>query len=251
MGYYLHELHRRFDLDQHFDLPLSASEGLFAIPYRANEPGGIVAVTTHFLEFVPDDTPGLPALTADRLDIGATYRIVVTNSGGLYRYDMEDLVRVRAFYRRTPVIEFIAKADRRVSVANERLTELDVTVAMESASRATGHWFHHFLFVPCTDRRYRVLVDGAVEETGLQAFATVLEHRLRLASKGYDFERDDALLEALEVLVTAPGALAVPAAGTEAQRRLPNAQIKPTHLATRFDAHDSFPLVATYAAQRA
>lgn len=260
MGYHLDALDREFGPVEHFEFPISASEALFAIPCRGNQPGGVVAITSHFLEFLPDD-PGATsprALRVDELQVGATYRIVVSTAGGLYRYDMEDLVRVTGLQDATPIITFVSKADRQVSVSNERLTELDVTVAMRDASRTHGLWFEEFLFVPCTDRRYRVVVDGQAvaeqmqrgDETLLTDFAVELEGRLRVASKGYDFEREDALLEPLQLLVARPGELAVHLAGRTACRALPNAQVKPMHLTNEFDVHTTFREIHGHAALR-
>jgi hypothetical protein len=259
MSYYLNELDEHFQQREHFEFPLSASEGLFAVPHRSNQAGGILAVTSHFLEFLPEafavGSPGR-ALRADQLEVGASYRLIVTNSGGLYRYDMEDIVRVTSFVDRTPVVTFVSKKDRQVSVANERLSERDVTVAMEAASRITGVWFQEFLFVPCSDRRYRVLLDGSAmarfSDAGrageVQPFAAELERQLRLAATGYDFERDDALLEPLELMVTAEGALKSWLGGRNGPQQLPNAQIKPMHLTRAFDLHRTFTSIATYAA---
>jgi hypothetical protein len=256
MGYYLHELDQAFDLDQHFEFPISASEGLFAIPYRMNQAGGILAITSHFLEFVPDGAPDAMALRADQLVPGGEYRLIVTNSGGLYRYDMEDVVRVTGFHRRTPVIEFVSKKDRQISVANERITELDVTRAMEAASRSAGLWCREFLFVPCSDRRYRVVLDGTVltaleadqRDARLSRFAAEVERQLRLTARGYDFEREDALLEPLQLIVTAAGELRAFVGPRPEQLEVPNAQIKPVHLTRQFNAHRSFTAILTYAA---
>lgn len=250
MSYYLDELDRHFGLSRHFEFPISASEGIFAIPHRRDRAGGILAVTSHFLEFLPEDaaSDSPEPLTADRLRPGAEYRLVVTNSGGLYRYDMEDIVRVTSRYRATPVIEFVSKKDRQVSVSNERITELDVTVAMQAACRATGRWFPEFLFVPCTDRRYRVVIDGTTAGAAQDGFPAELEGQLRRAARGYDFEREDGLLEPLEVIVTAPGELRDWLERRQGGPRLANAQIKPQHLTNQFDAHTCFHAVATRAA---
>jgi hypothetical protein len=260
MSYYLEELDRRYGARPHFEFPISASEGVFAIPQQLDQPGGVLAITSHFLEFVPEDAPfgaSTQALTAAGLRIGAEYRLVVTNSGGLYRYDMEDIVRVASFFRKTPVIEFISKSDRRVSIANERLTELDVTSAMQATSHASGRWFPEFLFVPCSDRRYRVVVDGVAAagppggdaaRADLHGFAAELERQLRRAAVGYDFEREDALLDPLELLVTVPGELRSYLDCRLGQERLPNAQLKPFHLTCERDAHIAFRGARTYAA---
>ena len=251
MSYYLRELDACFGPKQHFEFPISASEGIFAIPLQPDRAGGVLAVTSHFLEFVAAEGSG-PALRADQLQVGGHYGVVVTNSGGLYRYDMEDLVRVASFYRSTPVIEFVSKTNRQVSVANERLTELDVTVAMQAAGDTCGVWFPEFLFVPCRDKRYRVLVDGDAAERGngprMGAFAGELERQLRKAAKGYDFEREDALLEPLQLALTARGELRQYLGGRQQQTGIPNAQIKPMHLTNEFDAHERFHLESCHAA---
>jgi hypothetical protein len=258
MSYYLEELDESFGHMHRCEFPISASEGIFAIPLEVDRPGGILAITSHFLEFMPEDAPpGSAALRADELNIGNHYQVIVTNSGGLYRYDMEDVVRVSSFYKDTPVIEFVSKKERQVSVANERVTELDVTVAMQAASHACSAWFREFLFVPCSDKRYRVLIDGTVLDTfrgaegdeRMRIFARELEGRLRTAAKGYDFERDDALLESLQLVMTRPGELREYLSRRQGHQRLPNAQIKPMHLTNEFDLHTRFHPLKTYAAQ--
>ena len=249
MSYYLDELADQFGRRDVFEFPVSASEGLFAIPFRKNVAGGIAAVTSHFLEFLPDDAPAdaSAALCADQLRIGARYRLVITTSGGLYRYDMEDIVRVTGFHERTPIIVFVSRANRQVSVANERLTECDVTEAMAAATRRLGVRVPEFLFVPCSDRRYRVLVDGRVQ-ANFPPFIAELERQLRAAATGYDFEREDALLEPLELVLTRPGELRAYLGAGGGPKALPNAQIKPTHLTREFNAHTRFAVIGTYAA---
>jgi hypothetical protein len=253
MSYYLDELRAAFGVQDTFEFPISASEAVFAIPHRAGRPGGPLAVTSHFFEFLREDDDAAPALRADELVVGHEYRIVVTSGGGLYRYDMEDIVRVTGHFHATPVIEFVSRRSRQISVSNERLTELDVTLAMREACRRLGRWFDEFMLVPCTDRRYRVVLDGSgcaagdFRETGLTELAAELDLQLRHFSTGYDFEREDALLEPLEVVVTAPGSLRAYLAGASAGS-LPNAQQKPMHLTSEFDAHVRFAGEAAHAA---
>ena len=259
MGYYLDALDSEFGIAGHFEFAVSASEGVFAIPHRANRAGGILAITSHFLEFLPETgapARGAQALRADELQVDAEYRLIVTNGGGLHRYDMEDIIRVTDMAGRTPVIEFVSRADRRVSVSNERLTELDVTHAMQATSRACGLWFREFLFVPCTDRRYRVVIDGAEfgghdarpQGATMPALAAELERQLRAAAMGYAFERDDALLKPVEVVVTAPGQLVEHLWRAQARPPIPSAQIKPVRLTNEFDLHRRFVIESTYAA---
>jgi hypothetical protein len=253
MGYHLRDLDAAFETTGRFEFPLSASEGVIAIPCGP-APGATLAIGTHFLEFLPEGSTRGPALRADQLDPGGLYSVVVTNSAGLHRYNMEDLVRVTGHFARTPTVEFVSKTSRQVSIANERLNEGDVVRAMTAASRVTNIWIDDFLFVPCRDGRYRVIVDGAELDgsvdraAGIARLAAELEQQLRATATGYDFERDDALLAPLQVAIAAPGELAAFVGSRGARHTLPNAQGKPLHLAAEFDAHLRFTLVATHGA---
>jgi hypothetical protein len=67
---------------------LIATEAFVTLPFAGRHP---LAVLSHFFEFV--DHRG-DALLAHELKTGAEYRVVVTTGGGLYRYCMQDRVRV-------------------------------------------------------------------------------------------------------------------------------------------------------------
>src|SRR5439155_1410029 len=75
-------------------------------------PSGVLDVTTHYFEFLPESEAGKPnpiTLTAEEVQEGKTYYILPTTSYGLYRYHISDLVRVTGFHNRTPLIEFLSK----------------------------------------------------------------------------------------------------------------------------------------------
>src|SRR5207245_537026 len=73
---------------------------------------GILAIDANFYEFIPETEIGganPTMLTCAELDEGGTYHIVLTTPGGLYRYDINDVVRVTGFYNQTQLIKFIRK----------------------------------------------------------------------------------------------------------------------------------------------
>ncbi len=104
-------------------------------------------VTSHFFEFVAEeerDDPGKTFLTADQLESNREYYIYFTTSSGLYRYDINDVVRVVDFYRRTPVIQFVRKGQGMTSITGEKLTESQVTGALCEVVDANGFDVQHF-----------------------------------------------------------------------------------------------------------
>ena len=129
------------------DLGYMASEGRGATPLVNSGAGGVLNVTSHFFEFVPEeerDSPNATFLTGDQLESNREYYIYLTTSAGLYRYDINDVVRVVDFYRQTPVIQFIRKGQGMTNITGEKLTESQVTGALVDAVDANGFEVEHF-----------------------------------------------------------------------------------------------------------
>src|SRR5947208_3192341 len=90
------------------DLGLLASEGRMSIPVEDGTPAGVLDVTTHYFEFIPEaeaDSPHPTVLGAHELEEGRNYFILLTTGFGLYRYHIYDLVRCAGFHNRTPLVE--------------------------------------------------------------------------------------------------------------------------------------------------
>lgn len=114
---------------------LLATEGVISIPlFGASAP--VAALTSHYLEFLdPRDARAIPA---HLVDVGGTYEVALTTSGGLYRYRLRDLVRVEGRLHRAPMLSFQGRADRTSDVAGEKLTVALAERVIASAMRATG-----------------------------------------------------------------------------------------------------------------
>jgi hypothetical protein len=133
MPLYLRRLPEHFGDVPVRDLGYMASEGRGATPLDDAGAAGVLNVTSHFFEFVAVSqrgaaTPGF--LTAEEIEAGREYFVHLTTSAGLYRYDLNDIVRVVGFHRNTPMIEFVRKGEGISSITGEKLTEAQVTAAL-------------------------------------------------------------------------------------------------------------------------
>jgi hypothetical protein len=129
------------------DLGYMASEGRGATPLVNSGAGGVLNVTSHFFEFVPEeqrDQQDKQFLGAHELESNQEYYIYFTTAAGLYRYDINDVVRVVDFYRNTPVLQFVRKGQGMTSITGEKLTESQVTGALMDAVDADGFDVQHF-----------------------------------------------------------------------------------------------------------
>lgn len=226
------------------EMPYSASEGLFGIPCRLGQEGGIAAVTGHFLEYVREsdiDQKNPHVLCAWELEEGQHYYQIVTTSAGLYRYNMEDLIRVCGFYNQTPLVQFVSKKARQISIANERINENDVTEAFRATCEQLHLHFEHFVLFPTHDQHYCLVVES--NDKDLSDFAQMFEKQLRIMAKGYDAERTMRSLEPSQLLETAPGKLRDYVNAIYFRSALPSAQYKPIHLSNSFTDAGQFPVV--------
>ncbi len=139
--FYLDQLPRWFG-----DLPVMcygycATEGSFSIPMDASTSDGVLAVMSHFLEFVEEDAweRGVrDTVLAHELEAGRSYRVVVTGSHGLYRYDINDVVECTGMHGPTPRVRFSHKGGTVVSITGEKLTEPQVVTAVQRAAERAG-----------------------------------------------------------------------------------------------------------------
>ena len=85
------------------DFGYMASEGRGSIPLDDSGAGGVLALTSHFFEFVAEsdsDSSQPTYLTATDLQLGDRYYIYFTTMAGLYRYDINDLIEVVGFHKK-------------------------------------------------------------------------------------------------------------------------------------------------------
>lgn len=131
------------------DISYGASEGRGTISLGNGQQ--LLSLRSHFFEFVPEDqvdSPSPQILLADELEVGSNYQILFTTSGGLYRYRINDVIKVVGRYRKAPLIEFQYKAGNVCSFTGEKLTELHVTKAMSAMLSANSWACRYFTLIP-------------------------------------------------------------------------------------------------------
>jgi hypothetical protein len=238
------------------DLGYMASEGRGGTPLVNSGAAGVLNVTSHFFEFIPveqRDDPDPDVLTADQLESNREYYVFFTTSGGLYRYDINDVVRVVDFYRNTPVIQFVRKGQGMTSITGEKLAESQVTDALLQVVPTEGLGLQHF--TACVEwgepPRYSmyVEVDQGTTAEQLGRFATRMDQALCQLNIEYAAKRDSQRLGAPIVRRVAPGTYEL-----LRQRRVsegaPEAQVKIPHLSPNMEFGKQFEVLEEVDAAR-
>ncbi len=212
VGLYLREFPKYFGGVRVRDFGYFSSEARCSIPMSDEGAGGTLAISSNFYEFIPREDIGKKekrTLLCDRLEKGKEYFIVLTTPGGLYRYNIDDMIRVLGFFNKTPVIEFVQKGINVTSVTGEKLYESEVVEAVEKAQDLHGL---SVKFVTASIEagkmpRYVFLTEfsDSLQARKKKGFLKSVEEGLRGISEEYDFNRKAQELRAPVLKVVARG----------------------------------------------
>lgn len=211
IGPYLRQLPGYFGPAPIRDLGLLASEGRMTLPFADDNPAGVLDITTHYFEFIPEaeiDSSSPTVLQAHELVDGQSYYIVPTTAYGLYRYQIFDLMRVRGFFNRTPMLEFLGKGNRFASLTGEKLSEHQVTQAYERTVRHTGLPTGAYSLAPCWDEvapHYGLFVEADQLPADSPRFLTTLDSELAMLNIEYAAKRQSRRLGPPRLMVLEPG----------------------------------------------
>ena len=191
------------------DHGLSASEGRMTIPLDDETAGGLLDVTSHFFEFLPeheiDNASAIPRL-AHELEIGASYYILLTTSSGLVRYNIHDVVRCTGYLGTVPLLEFQHKGAHIASLTGEKLTESQVVGAVRVGCDASP-----FTVAPQWGEPpgYTLMLEAADDQAAAaRAEIEPIETALRRANEEYDEKRASGRLRPLALRSLPPGTFA-------------------------------------------
>jgi GH3 auxin-responsive promoter len=233
MSFYLEKLGQFYGDTKIRDFGYMASEGRGSIPIHNAGAGGVLAVTSHFFEFVPEEDLDLPNprfLLAHQLQKGCRYYIHFTTAAGLYRYNINDLMEVVGFEAQTPIIHFVRKGGGISSITGEKVTEEQVLVALTQATRQLNlAEMSHFtceveLGMPphyaCFAELSENIADSVKDE-----FIRIFDHSLKMQNPEYQDKRETKRL-GLPVLKTLPPGTYTRLRQQRVKEGAPEAQVK-------------------------
>lgn len=192
---------------------LLATEGFVSFPLRG-QPGAALAFRSHFFEFLPAQrSTGAVELNqpqlAHELEAGQCYAVVLTTGGGLYRYQLQDLIEVSGHYGACPLLRFLGKAAHVVDWFGEKLNERHVAQAL-ARLRAQHSLRPTFTLLACETESqppaYVLFIEAAeASDATLLASGAALETAL-LDNFHYRYCRELGQLGALRVFRIERGA---------------------------------------------
>jgi len=210
LGLYLPRLRALFDGAPVRDIGLLASEGRFSVPLADETPAGVAEITGNVLEFMPVEEYGQAApaaLPAHAAELGREYVLIVTNASGLFRYNLEDRVRVVDRFGASPVFEFLSRGPATSSITGEKITEHQVVEAMRRAAAAAGLAVERFVLQGrfAAPPHYELRVELGDAAAQADALAARLDEALAALNVEYRSKRHSGRLGAIRPVLQPPG----------------------------------------------
>ena len=97
---------------------LTATEGIVSFPFGKST-GNVCAFRSHYFEFLEKDSEQVKTL--GEIEKDKEYSVILTTSGGLYRYRLHDVVKVTGFFNKVPRLQFITRDNVVSDIVGEKL----------------------------------------------------------------------------------------------------------------------------------
>lgn len=178
---------------------------------KSNE--SVLFPNKHFFEFKKEKDlgdPSAPFFRLDELKEGERYCPYVTTWGGLFRYNMNDIVQVASRYKQAPRVHMVQKVNGIVSITGEKLYEDQFIKAVDAAQESTGMKLLYYAgYVNLHESRYDwyfEFEDSRVNQKKSEEFAKVVDENLKVINIEYQSKRDSFRLKDPAVFLLEPNA---------------------------------------------
>ena len=239
---------RQFSKGIPFDFSIyGASEALIGACYELENTDMQLLTDSCFYEFVPEDAfeneakDGMQTLTLDQLEQGKKYEILITTQAGLYRYHLKDVIEVKGFRNKCPLIAFVYRKGQLFNVAGEKFSEEDARNTIERLEEAHGIKVDHWLFYQddsVVPNRYALAVECDAD-LDWDACIDELEGYMGHYNKRYPSQRAKCFISRMIVRQQQPGTHDA-WAQLCISRGASAAQIKPVHTLDTPEKRDFF-----------
>lgn len=199
--------------NMHYMETYNASEGFFGIQTDPNDHA--LELITHcdiFYEFIPMECVGDPdaqAIPLWEVETDKNYAIVISNSTGLWRYQIGDTVR---FTSVKPYKFYITGRTKSfINAFGEELIVDNAEQGLRSACKETGAEILEYTAAPIfMDKnakcRHQWLIEFTKAPDSLEKFSTILDETLQKVNSDYEAKRyKDITLQPLEIIVARSG----------------------------------------------
>lgn len=179
-----------------------ASEGRAGLVLGNDWDYSVLASHIYHFEFIEekqrfDADPFI--LQPHEVEVGKRYYIFFSNSSGLFRYDINDIIEVTGHFNQIPLFKFIQKGEGITTLTGEKLSEEQVMQAIDEVKKeqdiSVGFYV---MFCDEKDLCYKFFVEFSadIEPVVKETFCSGVDNRLRQLNPEYEVKRGTKRLDA-------------------------------------------------------
>ena len=172
------------------DPGINASEGRITIGIGKDGISGPPPLNTTFYEFIDITKKNKTPVTIDKLKINKKYKVIITTQEGLYRYNMEDIVKVTGFMKKIPLLKFESR-DSFLNIAGELASEEELIKIHKKTFKELKMKIDNFTVIPYYDTskkpRYEILLDSKdeIDSKKIKEFQEKIDDNLQIEINDY------------------------------------------------------------------
>lgn len=154
------------------DPGILASEGRISLGITNIDRAGVLTINESFFEFQEKigDEFSSEILTVEKLKKNHEYKVIMTTPEGLYRYDIEDVVKVVGFMEKIPLVSFVSR-NRFLNVTEEHAPEGEIIRGVDAALKKMKVKLRSFTVIPYIKKdkkpRYEILIELLEKQTDI------------------------------------------------------------------------------------
>ena len=197
----------------HYMETYNASEGFFGLQNNPEEHSLLLMIDySVFYEFIPINEVGEEhptVLPLEAVEVGKNYAMVITTSGGLWRYQIGDTVRFTSLYPHKFVIS--GRTKNFINAFGEELMVDNADKAISRVCRQTGAKVKEYTAAPLfmldkAKGRHQWMIEFEKMPPSLDDFASLLDKTLQQLNSDYEAKRyKEISLQPLEIRVAREG----------------------------------------------
>ena len=184
----------------------ASSEGVYAIASGVGRMDEYILIPDlAFYEFLPEHNENGSLLTLSDLKEGERYEILITTVSGLYRYRLGDVIEVKGFYEKTPVISINYRKNQILNLADEKMNTAQLECAMKAFLKESGMKAVGYCVTGCREKdppRYRVFLEAVGDPPGNPS--ALMDQKLSESCFGYRGARSAEEVGEAELILLPP-----------------------------------------------
>ena len=174
----------------------NASEGFFGIQYSPDSKDLLLLLDNEiFYEFLPVsewDSENPQAVTLNEVECGKQYAMIITTSGGLWRYNLGDTIEFKS--TKPYLFKISGRTKSFINAFGEEVIIENADKALSEASQHTNARVKEYTAAPVyfgdsNNGAHEWLIEFEKEPDNLEKFTDVLDETLRKVNSDYDAKR--------------------------------------------------------------